>query len=376
MGIAISVANFWNWIFTRHGVELALGSGECYLRELKGVCVAHDRRALVLNAIVQDYVKTGEPVGSRVVVERHRLGVSPATVRNDMAALEEQGLIAQPHTSAGRVPTDAGYRKFVDQIAELKPLTRGERAAIERMLSEAVDLDDVIARSVRLLASITDQVAVVQYPSLRRTAVRHIELVPLSETRALVVIITDAGRVEQRIVTTESGLSNEQFATLRATLNEEISDHQLAELPDALTRVEARLPDELRPAARTVGRALEDTLRNEAEERVVVAGTANLTRYDIDFERTIYPILDAIEEQVVLLRMLAHKEDGLHVGIGSENVSDAFSETSVVSTNYVGADQQTVARLGIIGPTRMDYPATMSSVYAVAKYLSDILSAN
>ncbi|NLW14440.1 MAG: heat-inducible transcriptional repressor HrcA [Trueperella sp.] len=338
--------------------------------------MAVDRRALVLNAIVQDYVKTGEPVGSRAVVEFHHLGVSPATVRNDMAALEERGLIAQPHTSAGRVPTDAGYRQFVDQISELKPLSRGERAAIEKMLSEAVDLDDVIARSVRLLASITNQVAMVQYPSLRRTALRHVELVPMSDTRALVVIITDAGRVEQRIVTTESELSDEELLTLRATFNEEIADHQLADLPAALDRVDARLPEELRAAALTIGRALEDTLRNEAEERVVFAGTANLTRYDIEFERTIYPVLDAIEEQVVLLRMLANKEDGLHVGIGSENVSDAFSETSVVSTNYVGVGQQTVARLGIIGPTRMDYPSTMSSVYAVAKYLSDILSAN
>lgn len=338
--------------------------------------MAHERKALVLNAIVQDYVKTGEPVGSRAVVERHHLAVSPATVRNDMAALEEEGLIAQPHTSAGRVPTDAGYRKFVDQIAELKPLSRAERIAIKKMLSGAVDLDDVITRSVRLLASITNKVAMVQYPSLRRTALRHVELVDLGQSRALVVIITDAGRVEQRIVATESSLTDEEFTILRAVLNEELSDHQLADLPEALARVEARLEKSIRPAAAIIGQALEETLQNEAEERVVVAGTANLTRYDIDFEHSVYPVLDAIEEQVVLLRMLAHKEDGMHVGIGSENVSDAFSETSVVSTNYVGADQKTVARLGIIGPTRMDYPATMSSVYAVAKYLSDILSAN
>lgn len=338
--------------------------------------MTRDRRALVLNAIVQDYVETGEPVGSRAVVERHRLGVSPATVRNDMAVLEEEGLIAQPHTSAGRVPTDAGYRRFVDQIAELKPLSRGERAAIEKMLSEAVDLDDIIARTVRLLASITDQVAMVQYPSLRRISLRHIELVPLSSRKALVVIITDAGRVEQRIVTVDSELTEEEFTTLRGVMNEELAQSQLADLPEACERVAERLPRESQDAASTIITALEDTLRNEAEERVVVAGTANLTRYDIDFERSVFPVLDAIEEQVVLLRMLALQEDGLHVGIGHENVNDAFSETSVVSTNYVGADQQTVARLGIIGPTRMDYPATMSSVYAVAKYLSDILSAN
>ncbi|QOR46814.1 heat-inducible transcriptional repressor HrcA [Trueperella pecoris] len=336
----------------------------------------NERRAMVLNAIVQDYVKTGEPVGSRAVVERHHLGVSPATVRNDMAALEEAGLIHQPHTSAGRVPTDAGYRQFVDQIADVKPLSRAERAAIERMLYDAVDLDDVITRAVRLLASLTDQVAMVQYPSLRRTSLRHIELVALTERKVLVVIITDAGRVEQRVVSFPDALGADDLAALRLAVNSELEELQLPELGQALERLAARLPHQMVDAADIIGRAVEDTLANEAEERVVVAGTANLTRYNIDFEHSVFPILDAIEEQVVLLRMLANQQDGLHVGIGRENSGDAFSETSVVSTNYVGPDQKTLARLGIIGPTRMDYTANISSVYAVAKYLSDILAAN
>ncbi|MEW6925743.1 heat-inducible transcriptional repressor HrcA [Trueperella pyogenes] len=338
--------------------------------------MATDRRARVLNAIVQDYVKTCEPVGSRAVVERHHLGVSPATVRNDMAALEEAGLIHQPHTSAGRVPTDAGYRQFVDQISSLKPLSRAERAAIERMLYEAVDLDEVITRAVRLLASLTDQVAMVQYPSLQRTALRHIELVPVSENRVLVVIITNAGRVEQRVVVFTSPLAEDELATVRKVLNDELADLQLPALQAGLTRAQARLPEGLRLATRRIVQVLEDALGNEAEERVVVSGTANLTKYNVELKNSVFPILDAIEEQVVLLRILAHKEDGLHVEIGRENSSDALSEASVVSTNYVGADQQTVARLGIIGPTRMDYTANMSSVYAVAKYLSEILATN
>ncbi len=338
--------------------------------------MATDRRARVLNAIVQDYVKTCEPVGSRAVVERHHLGVSPATVRNDMAALEEAGLIHQPHTSAGRVPTDAGYRQFVDQISSLKPLSHAERVAIERMLYEAVDLDEVITRAVRLLASLTDQVAMVQYPSLQRTALRHIELVPVSENRVLVVIITNAGRVEQRVVVFTSPLAEDELATVRKVLNDELADLQLPALQAGLARAQARLPEGLRLATRRIVQVLEDALGNEAEERVVVSGTANLTKYNVELKNSVCPILDAIEEQVVLLRILAHKEDGLHVEIGRENSSDALSEASVVSTNYVGADQQTVARLGIIGPTRMDYTANMSSVYAVAKYLSEILATN
>ena len=139
--------------------------------------MSEERRLAVLRAIVQDYVETSEPVGSKSLLDRHQLGVSAATVRNDMAALEEEGLIAAPHTSAGRVPTDAGYRLFVDRLSSVKPMTRGERAAIAQFLEGAVDLDDVVDRTVRLLASLTRQVAVMQYPSLTRSTVRHIEFV-------------------------------------------------------------------------------------------------------------------------------------------------------------------------------------------------------
>ena len=134
---------------------------------------SRERRAKVLEAIVRDYVSTREPVGSRSIVERYDLGVSPATIRNDMAALEEAGLIHQPHTSAGRVPTDQGYRQFVDSLDSIKPLSAPERRAVRKLLEGAVDLDDVVERAVRALAQVTRQVAVVQYPSLQRVSLRH-----------------------------------------------------------------------------------------------------------------------------------------------------------------------------------------------------------
>ena len=140
--------------------------------------MSEDRRLAVLRAIVQDYDETSEPVGSKALLERHSLGVSAATVRNDMAVLEEEGLIAAPHTSAGRIPTDAGYRLFVDRLSTVKPLSGAEKRAISTLLDGAMDLDDVVDRTVRLLASLTRQVAVVQYPSLTRSSVRHIETVP------------------------------------------------------------------------------------------------------------------------------------------------------------------------------------------------------
>ena len=166
-----------------------------------------DRKLAVLRAIVEDYVSTQEPVGSKALVERHRLGVSPATVRNDMAALEEEGFITQPHTSAGRIPTDKGYRLFVDRLTTLKPMSAAEKRAIATFLDGAVDLDDVVHRTVRLLSQLTRQVAVVQYPTLSRSTVRHVELVALAPTRLLVVLISRTGRVEQRLVELDQPMS-------------------------------------------------------------------------------------------------------------------------------------------------------------------------
>src|SRR6266516_844099 len=150
-----------------------------------------DRRQRLLRFIIDEYVSTAQPVGSNALVEKYGLPVSAATIRNDMAALEDEGYITQPHTSAGRIPTDKGYRLFVDRIGTVKPLSLAEKRAIQSFLEGAVDLDDVLHRTVRLLAQITRQVAVVQYPSLSRSLVRHLEVVALAPARLMLVLITD-----------------------------------------------------------------------------------------------------------------------------------------------------------------------------------------
>ena len=193
-----------------------------------------ERRLAVLRAIVEDYVSTQEPVGSKALVERHGLGVSPATVRNDMAALEEEGLITQPHTSAGRVPTDKGYRLFVDRLTTIKPMSSAEKRAIATILDGAVDLDDVVQRSVRLLAQLTHQVALVQYPTLSRSTVRHVELVPLADTRVLAVLILSSGRVEQRLVELDSPLDEEMLAAVRHRVASAATGRVIAEATTAL----------------------------------------------------------------------------------------------------------------------------------------------
>lgn len=338
--------------------------------------MSEDRRLDVLRAIVEDYVLTREPVGSRALVERHALGVSPATIRNDMAALEEGGLIAQPHTSAGRVPTDLGYRVFVDQLATIKPLSTPERRAIQSFLEEAVDLDDVVDRAVRLLAQLTHQVAIVQYPSLRRSALRHLELVPLGSTRMLVVIITDTGRVEQRVLELASAPGEDVVGHLRARLNTAAVGHRLSELDAVLGALPEAFAVDDRPFVRSVVALVEETLAQESEERIVLAGTANLARGGAaDFTQTLGPVLEALEEQVVLLRLLGEMAEdpaAVAVRIGRETQHEGLVETSFVTTGYGG--ETALARIGSIGPLRMDYPGTIASVRAVARYLSRYLA--
>jgi heat-inducible transcriptional repressor len=305
--------------------------------------------------------------------------VSAATVRNDMAALEDEGLIAAPHTSAGRVPTDAGYRVFVDQLSELKPMSAPARTAISTFLQGAVDLDDVVDRTVRLLASLTQQVAVMQYPSLTRSSVRHVELVPIGASRLMVVLIVNTGRVEQRVIESSRDLlsaDGEQFiADLRTGLNAKVSGHQLTEAASLLQSLPETFDPADRDLVRAVVRSLDDALVEEREERVVLAGTSNLMRFGTDFPLTIGPVLEALEEHVVLLTLLttmSDEGDVVAVRIGHENPYAGLSATSVVSTGY-GTGRDVVAGLGVLGPTRMDYPTTMASVRAVARYVSQIL---
>ena len=202
---------------------------------------ADDRRFEVLRAIVADFVATKEPIGSKSLVERHNLGVSSATIRNDMAVLEAEGYIAQPHTSSGRVPTEKGYREFVDRIDDVKPLSSAERRAIQGFLESGVDLDDVLRRAVRLLAQLTRQVAVVQYPTLSTSTVRHLEVIALTPARLLMVVITESGRVDQRIVELGDVIDDHQLSQLREVLGQALDGKKLAAASIAVAELAAQL---------------------------------------------------------------------------------------------------------------------------------------
>jgi heat-inducible transcriptional repressor len=329
----------------------------------------------VLRVIVQDYVASREPVGSKSIVERHSFGVSAATIRNDMALLEEEELIVAPHTSSGRIPTDKGYRVFVNQLADLRPLTPAQRQAIEAFLGASVDLDDVLARTVRLLSQLTRQVALVQYPLLSRSRVRHVELVPLSTTRVMSVFITDTGRVEQRIVDLGGVIDETFLAEVRARLNAALGGLELAEASNALAGFADQFSPDRHPVIGIITSSLIEQIAANRQDKLVMAGTANLVRTEEDFSGSIYPVLEAIEEQVTLLRLfgeMAADQNGVSTSIGRENAGFGLGEISVLTSDYE-ASAGAVGRLGVLGPLRMDYSSNIAAVRAVARYLTGLL---
>ncbi|MGN6162299.1 MAG: heat-inducible transcriptional repressor HrcA [Marmoricola sp.] len=335
-----------------------------------------ERRLAVLRAIIEDYVATHEPVGSKALVDRHGLGVSPATVRNDMAALEDEGLIAQPHTSAGRIPTDKGYRMFVDGLQTIKPMSTAERRAIARFLEGAHDLDDVVQRSVRLLAQLTQQVAIVQYPTLASSTVRHIEVVPMAPTRVLLVLILSTGRVEQRLVDLPGELNEDALTDLRVRINRAAVGERITSAVTALADLPLQFDHHQRtPLAVVVSALIEAMSNQQRDERVVVGGTANLARFGDGYESTVRPMLEALEEHVVLLKLLGNvsSSERLSIRIGSEGPYQELVGTSVVASAY-GPHDEVVGALGVVGPTRMDYPVNIAAVHAVATYVSDVLA--
>lgn len=335
-----------------------------------------ERGLQVLRAIVQDYVETREPVGSKSIVDRHQFGVSAATIRNDMALLEDEELIAAPHTSSGRIPTDKGYRVFVDHLSELRPLTAAQRSAISSFLDGPVDLDDLLVRTVRSLTQLTGQVAIVQYPSFARANVSHVEFVHLGARRIVVIVVTDTGRVSQRLAFLTDDLSEEEVARVKHATAELVTGKSVRDgaqaVADLLARSEA--PTRFDEALRTVARIVAEELEDFRQDKLVMAGSATLARRESDFRGSIYPLLEAIEEQVTLLRLMGEMvadEHGLAASIGRENEPFGLPEASIIAGDYDATG--TRARVGVLGPTRMDYPTNLAAVRAVAHYLSRLL---
>nr|WP_207761127.1 heat-inducible transcriptional repressor HrcA [Bifidobacterium simiarum] len=357
--------------------------------------MANERRMLVLRAVIEDYIRTQEPVGSGALTRGHKLGVSSATVRNDMAALEDEGYLIQPHTSAGRIPTEKGYRYFVDKLATVVPLSKAQKRGIRSFLSGSVSLDDTLRRSAQLLAQITGQVAVVASPSLARSALRHIELVPVSTVTLLMVIITDTGRVEQRTIIVADRPGDAEIAAIGSHVNAISMGKSLRR---ASADVHASAQEEPAGTSRAlieaIAKVLDEMATQERTSNLYMAGTSQLAHGQSADMNVIAPLFDALEEQVVLMKLMTTLSEvtqshGVGIAIGSETHTPGLLNASVVTSGYgqsTAGDEdddatgssatgsEPVAFVGSIGPTHMDYATTISAVRAVARYLTEVIA--
>ncbi|WP_314685900.1 heat-inducible transcriptional repressor HrcA [uncultured Bifidobacterium sp.] len=343
------------------------------------------RRMTVLRAIVGDYIRSQEPVGSSSLAHHHDLGVSSATIRNDMAALEDEGYLVQPHTSAGRIPTEKGYRYFVDRLSTVVPLSSAQRRGIANFLRGSVSLQDTLRRAARLLADITGQVAVVASPSLSKSTLRHVEMVPVSAETLLAVVITDSGRVAQHLMRAEPMPDDGTLTGFCRAVNTEAAGLSLAR---AANRIRLVVGSDVRALAETLAGTLEDMAVDERESELYLAGTSRLAQQTSATD--LAPLFDALEEQVVLMKLMnalseERSDTGVGVAIGSETgatelrnasvVTSGYGHTLVASSRGDGTDRShPLAFVGSIGPTHMDYAATIAAVRAVARYLTAFIT--
>jgi len=332
-----------------------------------------ERKITVLEAVVRGYVRHGEPVGSKRVAEESDLGVSPATIRAEMGALEEAGLITQPHTSAGRVPTDAGYRLYVDRMAREATPTPQQQAAVERHLLGSADAEQLLRRSSQVLSRLTRFAALVASPSPAGTRVRHVELVRLGGQHVLAVVIGQTGRVDKRTLELDGEPVDEHtLQRARWAVNEAVSGLSLHAAAEVTGGLAAGCTDDLRPLVQALSAALEPA--DTGDRELFLGGTANIAT---GFEQPgqVRAVYEAVEEQVVALQLLREALAGGDpaVRIGRELPIGDVAPAAVVAAGY-DAGEGATGSLGVLGPTRMDYPRTLAAVQTVASSLEKALA--
>ena len=332
-----------------------------------------ERRQRVLRALIEDYIEYALPVGSRTLTERYRLGVSPATVRNDLSALEDAGFIQQPHTSAGRVPTDAGYRAFVDDLLSqgLAEEERPHQTMVDELRASASELDSLLDRTSAALARLTDCLSIVMAPSVFSGRIRQLTLVSLSNWQAIIVMVAEDGQVANRTVTFSEEVTCDELAAVQNLLNQVLVGRTARDVRRGLdaTTIEA-LRD---PLVQLVIDEVIECLGESDSGRAHSLGLSSLMRQpEFSDSKALLPVMQVLEDDRVLASAFDDAAaDGapVMVRIGHENADSALANISVVASSYGrGASEGMVA---VIGPTRMDYASVIRAVRAAQSVLHD-----
>jgi heat-inducible transcriptional repressor len=333
------------------------------------------RSQILLKTLVEHYISDGQPVGSRTLSKCSGLDLSPATIRNVMSDLEELGFIASPHTSAGRIPTQRGYRFFVDTLLTVKPIQSQELRQFEQQFSSP-DPQELIASAAGMLSNLTQFAGVVMVPRRKSVSFRHLEFLPLSEKRILVIIVTSDGNVQNRIIVTDKPYSASELVQASNFFNQHYSGH-------TFDQVQKKLHEELKQMqsdmTRLMTAAMEASTKalNEDKDSVVISGERNLLQVD-DLSTNVTSLrklFEVFERRTSLMQLLdnSQRAEGIQIFIGGESGYLPLDECSMVTAPYE-ANGQTVGTLGVIGPTRMAYERVIPIVDVTAKLLSNALN--
>ena len=331
-----------------------------------------DRRRRVLSALVEEYKQSAHPVGSRALVERYRLGCSPATVRNELSILEETGYVYQPHVSAGRVPTDSGYRSFVDELLAEDAALATSGVSYDALLRRA-EVDELMRQASALLTRLTNCMAVVLAPELSLARIRRVDLLSMAPRRAIFVLITETGQVVNRAIELPEDATPERLAEVERAINAAFTDKRSAEIRPVRDAMAGDTKSSLL-VARVVDEIL-DSLAEADRDRLYHGGIpALLSQPEFSDADHVLPIMRALEDGIGMLESLSEflAENSVAVRIGSENRRAELGNVSIVATHYGGSSADGV--VGVIGPTRMDYTKAITAVRAVADGLNEALS--
>lgn len=339
-----------------------------------------ERKKQILHAVIRDYVDVGEPVGSRTIAKKYDLGVSPATIRNEMSDLEEMGFIRQPHASAGRVPSDKGYRYYVDNLMEPeeKLLSDEEQQQVADFFQNcAAEMEQLFQQSCRLLSSMTNYTAMLVKPRLADSVLERFKLVRLNEGQLLAIMITDDGKIHNKIMNVAAALPDAKLAELEAVLQERLLGRSLAEVTDSLVAEAAKHLLEqqnlLRQTFDLLRELLFDYRDEDSHNKPLIQGTLNLLKqpefHDVDTVRELFSALETDDVVKELLLMASEKRRGTVVYIGDELSPQGMSACSMVTTPYY-VNGEKMGSIGVLGPTRMPYPKVIALVEQIGAEVS------
>ncbi|MBB6636204.1 heat-inducible transcriptional repressor HrcA [Cohnella thailandensis] len=330
-----------------------------------------ERQRMILNAIVDDYIRSAEPVGSRSISKRSDVAFSPATIRNEMADLEELGLLEQPHTSAGRVPSIKGYRYYVDHLIQVGGIGEQDMRKIRGFFAEKMILwEEVIGHAATILSQLTNYTSIVLGPETFQATLKHFQLVPINESSAVAIIVTSTGHVEHRTVSIPEGIGMDDIQKIVNLLNHKLSGIPFIKVKSVLHSEIGKELSRIVDSCEQILDVLETTLAEKTEPKVYLSGTTNiLTQPEFKDLGKVKDILDMLDETPKLLRLFHSVPEGIQVRIGTENAMEAINQCSLITATF-SFEGQSLGSIGILGPTRMDYVKVLSLLDYLSKDMS------